>query len=139
MKRNVTLNSMTRKCLIVFRNCLPLKIIKNKILKHVQYNPILIKLFLITNWLSTHLYMFTENCLNIYLMSKTVFFLRAILLHGILFFPSESYELQFSTQINWNTLPRIYQIWLLCEYIKAREESKPKERPWCCINRNTGD
>lgn len=86
MKRNVTLNSMTRKCLIVFRNCLPLKIIKNKILKHVQYNPILIKLFLITNWLSTHLYMFTENCLNIYLMSKTVFFLRAILLHGILFF-----------------------------------------------------
>lgn len=86
MKRNTTLNSMTHKCVIIFRNYLSLKIIKNRILKHVQYNPIFIKLFLITNYLSTHLYIFTENCLNICLMSKTVFFLRAMLLHGVLFF-----------------------------------------------------
>lgn len=137
MKRNVILNSLTCKCLIISWNYLSLKIIKDRIFKACTAWSHLVKLFPIINFLSTYLNIFIENCLNIYLMSTRVFFLRARLLHGVLYFPSSSYELKSSTQINWNTLPGTYQIWLLWEYIKARQKNQPRERPWCCSNRNT--
>lgn len=127
MKRNVILSSLTCKCLIISWNYLSLKIIKDRIFKACTAWSHLVKLFLIINYLSTHLNIFIENCLNIYLMSTPVFFLRARLLHGVLYFPSSSYELKSSTQINWNTLPGTYQIWLLWEYIKARQKTNPEK------------